>query len=164
MPAYGEKPLKPLSTLSGEKILPEGFAEWQRSNVKAQKQPGYAIVTVALPLGDLSSDQTRKLADVVRLYVGDSIRTTVEQNFVLRWVSEADLPDLYADLLEIGLADTGANTIVDVTACPGTDTCKLGISASRGLAEELRTRLAAKSYKMDEAVLNLLMGISKNPF
>ncbi|HIB44789.1 MAG TPA: nitrite/sulfite reductase [Candidatus Lambdaproteobacteria bacterium] len=160
LPAYGEKPLKPPSTLSGEKILPEGFAEWQRSNVKAQKQPGYAIVTVALPLGDLSSDQTRKLADVVRLYVGDSIRTTVEQNFVLRWVSEADLPDLYADLLEIGLADTGANTIVDVTACPGTDTCKLGISASRGLAEELRTRLAAKSYEMDEAVRNLRIKVS----
>jgi sulfite reductase (ferredoxin) len=160
LPAYAEKPLKSPSTLSEEKPFPEGFAEWQRSNVKAQKQPGYAIATVALPLGDLSSDQTRKLADVARLYIGDSIRTTVEQNFVFRWVSEADLPDLYMDLQKIGLADSGANTIIDVTSCPGTDTCKLGISASRGLAEELRTRLAAKSYEMDEAVRNLRIKVS----
>lgn len=160
LPAYGEKPLKSPSALSEEKTFPEGFTEWQRSNVKAQKQPGYSIATVALPLGDLSSDQTRKLADVARLYIGDSIRTTVEQNFVLRWVSEADLPDLYTDLKKIGLADSGANTIIDVTSCPGTDTCKLGISASRGLAEELRTRLAAKSYEMDEAVRNLRIKVS----
>lgn len=160
LPAYGEKPLKSPSALSEEKTFPEGFTEWQSSNVKAQKQPGYSIATVALPLGDLSSDQTRKLADVARLYIGDSIRTTVEQNFVLRWVSEADLPDLYTDLKKIGLADSGANTIIDVTSCPGTDTCKLGISASRGLAEELRTRLAAKSYEMDEAVRNLRIKVS----
>jgi sulfite reductase (ferredoxin) len=160
LPAYGEKPLKSPSTLSEEIPFPEGFVEWQRSNVKAQKQPGYAIATVALPLGDLSSDQTRKLADVARLYIGDSIRTTVEQNLVFRWVSEVDLPDLYTDLQKIGLADSGANTIIDVTSCPGTDTCKLGISASRGLAEELRTRLAAKSYEMDEAVRNLRIKVS----
>ena len=160
LPAYGETPLKPPSPLSAEKTLPEGFAEWQRSNVKAQKQTGYAIATVALPLGDLSSDQTRKLADVARRYIGDNIRTTVEQNFVFRWVSEEDLPDLYEDLLEIGLGDSGANTIVDVTACPGTDTCKLGISASRGLAEELRNRLAAKSFEMDEAVRSLRIKVS----
>jgi len=160
LPAYAEKPLRLPSTLSEEKPFPAGFAEWQHSNVKAQKQPGYAIATVALPLGDLSSDQTRKLADVARLYIGDSIRTTVEQNFVFRWVSEADLPDLYMDLQKIGLADSGANTIIDVTSCPGTDTCKLGISASRGLAEELRTRLAAKSYEMDEAVRNLRIKVS----
>ena len=160
LPAYAEKPLRLPSTLSEEKPFPAGFAEWQHSNVKAQKQPGYAIATVALPLGDLSSDQTRKLADVARLYIGDSIRTTVEQNIVFRWVSEADLPDLYTDLQKIGLADSGANTIIDVTSCPGTDTCKLGISASRGLAEELRTRLAAKSYEMDEAVRNLRIKVS----
>ena len=160
LPAYAEKPLRLPSTLSEEKPFPAGFAEWQHSNVKAQKQPGYAIATVALPLGDLSSEQTRKLADVARLYIGDSIRTTVEQNFVFRWVSEADLPDLYLDLQKIGLADSGANTIIDVTSCPGTDTCKLGISASRGLAEELRTRLAAKSYEMDEAVRNLRIKVS----
>ncbi|MBS1254824.1 MAG: Sulfite reductase [ferredoxin] [Deltaproteobacteria bacterium] len=160
LPAYGETPLKSSVELDESKPQPEGFAEWYHTNVKAQKQPGYSVATVALPLGDLSSDQTRKLAEVARKYVGESVRTTVEQNFVLRWVSEADLPDLYQDLRRIGLSDSGANTIVDVTACPGTDTCKLGISSSRGLAEELHTRLAEKSFQMDEAVRNLRIKVS----
>jgi len=160
LPAYGETPLKAPASLSGDQPLPEGFEEWHRSNVKAQKQPGYVVATVALPLGDLTSNQARKFADIARRYVGESIRTTVEQNLILRWVSESDLPNLYADLKAIGLAAAGGNTIVDVTACPGTDTCKLGIASSRGLAEELRTRLAAKSYELDEAVRGLRIKVS----
>src|SRR6185503_17258127 len=77
-----------------------------------------------------------------RRFTNGSVRTTVEQNIVLRWISEVDLPDVYAALEEIGLGQPGAGTIVDITSCPGTDTCKLGISASRGLAGELRQRLA----------------------
>ena len=73
--------------------------------------------------------------------MGDNIRTTVEQNIVLRFVSESDLPALYEELHEVHLAQPGAGTIVDVTSCPGTDTCKLGIASSRGLAAELRKRL-----------------------
>jgi sulfite reductase (ferredoxin) len=92
--------------------------------------------------------------------VGDYVRTTVEQNFVLRWVSESDLPSLYQELNAIGLADPGAGTIVDITACPGTDTCKLGIASSRGLADELRQMLSPKQWEMDEAVRNLRIKIS----
>jgi sulfite reductase (ferredoxin) len=102
----------------------------------------------------------RELAGLARRFSGDSIRTTVEQNIVLRWVSEAELPDLYRELTRIGLNAPGAGTIVDITACPGTDTCKLGISSSRGLAGELRTRLAAKSYNLDDAIKNLRIKIS----
>ena len=130
------------------------------TNVYRQKQAGYVVASVTLPLGDLSSWQMRELADIARRFSGDSVRTTVEQNIVLRWVSETDLPDLYRELTRIGLGAPGAGTIVDVTACPGTDTCKLGISSSRGLAGELRTRLAAKSFNLDEAVKNLRIKIS----
>src|SRR5215207_8324198 len=91
---------------------PEGYAEWVQTNVYRQRQPGYAVATIALPLGDISSEQTRKLADVARRYVGDTVRTTVEQNIVLRWVAEGDLPALYADLVAIDLAAPGAGTIV----------------------------------------------------
>ena len=70
----------------------------------------------------------------------------MEQNIVLRWVSDGDLPELHAALEAAGLADPGAGTILDVAACPGTDTCKLGIASSRGLAAELRTRLAATAH------------------
>jgi sulfite reductase beta subunit-like hemoprotein len=140
--------------------LPDGYREWLRTNVYRQRQPGYAVATVALPLGDLSSAQTRKLSEVARRYVGDAVRTTVEQNIVLRWVAEGDLPALYQDLVAIDLAAPGAGTIVDVTSCPGTDTCKLGIASSRGLAGELRTRLAAKQFELDEAVRGLRIKVS----
>jgi sulfite reductase (ferredoxin) len=75
-------------------------------------------------------------------------------------VSEADLPEVYAALHALGLGQAGAGTIVDITACPGTDTCKLGIASSRGLAGELRQRLAEKSYQLDEAVTGLRIKVS----
>jgi sulfite reductase (ferredoxin) len=156
---YAEKPLKPPTFLNGQK-RPESFDGWYATNVYRQKQPGYVVASVTLPLGDISSWQMRELATIARRFSGDSVRTTVEQNIVLRWVSETDLPDLYRELARIGLGAPGAGTIVDVTACPGTDTCKLGIASSRGLAGELRTRLAAKSFSLDEAVKNLRIKIS----
>ena len=88
------------------------------------------------------------------------MRTTVEQNFVIRWISESDLPDLHGALAAAGLGDPGAGTILDITACPGTDTCKLGISSSRGLAAELRNQLAEKALQLDAAVQNLHIKIS----
>jgi sulfite reductase (ferredoxin) len=116
--------------------------------------------TVALPLGDITADQLRALADIVRKYTNGTIRTTVEQNFVIRWVSKADVVNLYNDLVAAGLSESGASHIFDIVACPGTDTCKLGISSSRGLAGELRLRLATKGYQLDQAVQNLHIKVS----
>jgi sulfite reductase (ferredoxin) len=157
--AYDEEPLKDGQDLNGA-AQDADFAEWKRTNVYAQRQAGYAVATVALPLGDLTSWQMRELAVVCRKYVKDTVRTTVEQNLVLRWVSEADLPALYAELKAIGLSESGAGTIVDITSCPGTDTCKLGIASSRGLAAELRKRLATKGAELDEAIEGLRIKIS----
>lgn len=140
--------------------LPAGYAEWARTNVYRQRQAGYAVATIALPLGDITAVQTRRLGEVARKYVGDAVRTTVEQNIVLRWVAEQDLPALYEELKAIDLAAPGAGTIVDVTSCPGTDTCKLGIASSRGLAGELRARLATKQFELDEAVRGLRIKVS----
>src|SRR5436305_14421747 len=81
------------------------FQQWLKSNIGPQRQPGYVTVTVALPLGDITSNQLRSLADIVRRFTRETIRTTVEQNFVIRWVSKADLPDLYKALHAIGLGD-----------------------------------------------------------
>jgi sulfite reductase (ferredoxin) len=159
LPHYSETPLKQAIALNGH-VRPDGFGEWQRTNIYWQRQPGYATVTVNLPLGDLSSEQAFQLADIARKYVGDNLRTTVEQNIVLRWVAEADLPEVYAELQTIGLGDAGAGTIVDITSCPGTDTCKLGIASSRGLAGELRTRLAAQNATLPDAIKELRIKIS----
>jgi sulfite reductase (ferredoxin) len=138
----------------------EGFDAWRATNVRPQRQPGYAVVTVALPLGDLTADQGRALADIARRFCGDNLRTTVEQNIVLRFVSERDLPALHAELAAAELATPGAETIVDITTCPGTDTCKLGIAASRGLGAELRQRLAAKSASLPRAITDLKIKVS----
>jgi sulfite reductase (ferredoxin) len=154
-----ESPLKDAVQLNGQQ-RPEGYDAWEATNVYKQSQSGYATATVNLPLGDLGADQMRALADIARKYVGDTVRTTVEQNIVLRWISEADLPDVYGDLAAIGLGDPGAGTIVDITACPGTDTCKLGIASSRGLAGQLRTHLTAKSASMPDAIKDLKIKIS----
>ena len=154
-----DSPLKDAVQLNGQP-KPEGFEDWAATNVYKQRQAGYATVTVNLPLGDLTSDQMRNLTDIARQYVGDAVRTTVEQNLVLRWVSETDLPAVYGDLKAIGLGAPGAGTVVDITTCPGTDTCKLGIASSRGLAGELRTRLAAKSASLPDAIKNLKIKIS----
>ena len=156
---YQEKPLKKSISLNGQE-RPEGFEQWYDTNVYHQRQEGYGVATINLPLGDLSAWQIRELADLARRFTGENVRITVEQNILFRWVSESDLPDLYRELQRLGLSDPGAGSIVDITACPGTDTCKLGIASSRGLAGEIRTRLATKFSEIDEAVKNLRVKIS----
>ncbi|MED5463872.1 MAG: nitrite/sulfite reductase [Myxococcota bacterium] len=158
---FKDLPLKEPSQLAlNPKDAPEGFAQWFQVNVEAQRQPGYATATIACPLGDLSAQQMRAFADIMREFTGDTLRLSVEQNLVLRWISEEDLPRLYTRLQEIGLGAATAGTIVDITACPGTDTCKLGHASSRGLAAELRERLGALNTTLDEAVKNLRIKIS----
>jgi len=154
-----ETPLKTGVSLNGHQ-RPEGFDAWYATNVYKQRQPGYVAATVTLPLGDASADQLRALADIARRFVKDTLRTTVEQNILFRWVREADLPEFYKAIKAIGLGAADAATIVDVTACPGTDTCKLGIASSRGLARELRSRLGEKSLELDQAVKNLRIKVS----
>jgi sulfite reductase (ferredoxin) len=138
----------------------EDFARWSSTNVYQQRQPGFVCVSLNLPLGDLTSQQMRGLADVARRFTPDATRTTVEQNLLLRWIHQADLPALYLALKAINLHTPGAETIADVTACPGTDTCKLGIASSRGLAGELRQRLAVKGWQYDEAVKDIRIKVS----
>jgi len=158
---YRETPAKASSTLNLANLDPQ-FEAWRATNVYPQSQAGYVVATVTLPLGDITSWQMRQLADVARKFVGDTVRTTVEQNLVLRWVSEADLPALYAELKRLDLALGGASKIEDVVSCPGTDTCKLGIAASRGLAAELHERYVKrqKTEGIDPAVRDLHLKMS----
>jgi sulfite reductase (ferredoxin) len=157
--SFEEKPLRPagpLPDIQGD----ARYEEWLKVNCRNQKQDGYVTATVALPLGDITPTQLRRLADITREFTNGTIRTTVEQNFVIRWVSKADAHALYTALDAADLADPCASNILDIVACPGTDTCKLGISSSRGLAAELKKRLSDKAYEMDEAVRNLHIKVS----
>ena len=145
-----EKPLRPGGEIPAG-LHPAGFDAWRETNVRPQAQDGFVTAAVTLPLGDFTPAQARAVADLMRKYTGDTLRLTVDQNLLFRWVSGADLPALSAGLVAAGLAEAGADTITDITGCPGTDTCKLGISSSRGLAEALRTHLTVVKEKMDPA-------------
>ncbi len=139
-------PLKPAEALVEEGAFSEDFLFWRKHNLWRQPQKNYVTATVRLPLGDMSALQARALVDIAREFTGDTIRFTVEQNAVVRYISEADLPAFYEALQRADLASPGASTIADIVSCPGTDTCKLGISASRGLAGELEKKFAKKLY------------------
>ncbi len=118
------------------------FEAFARTNVLAQRQAGFVTVEVIVPRGDLSPEQFRGLADVMRRFSGGYARTTVQQNLVLRWVREDAVHDVWQALAELGLGDAGANEIGDVVSCPGTDSCKLGITSSMGLNLAIREKLA----------------------
>jgi sulfite reductase (ferredoxin) len=148
--AATEKPLKEGAEVDWTKQKPvdgvqwSEFLTWCHGNVRPQKQKGYSIATVFLPLGDITADQLRGLAQCSRKYIQGTVRTTVTQNLILRWVSDADLPALHQDLKKLALALPLADSIADITACPGTDSCKLGIASSRGLAGVLHQDYVAQ--------------------
>ncbi len=106
-----------------------------------QKQEGFVTVEVKVTRGDLTPEQFRGLAAIMRSYAGGYARTTVQQNFVLRWVREECVYDLWRALSALGLGDAGAREINDVVSCPGTDSCKLGITSSMGLNQAVQERI-----------------------
>jgi sulfite reductase (NADPH) hemoprotein beta-component len=114
-----------------------GFAEWARDSVHPQKQLGFSAVVIRLVLGDISAAQLRGLIPLVQQFGEGELRTTNEQNLFLRYVPDAKLPLLHKELSRIGLASEGANSLADVTSCPGASSCKLAVTASRGLGGQL---------------------------
>ncbi|HET6991495.1 MAG TPA: HEPN domain-containing protein [Bacteroidia bacterium] len=113
------------------------FLEWKKANVFPQKQNGWFGVYVQVPLGNILSDKARTFATIAERYAADDIRVTIGQSFLLRFIPESALPALFNELNAIGLATTGGDALADITSCPGTDTCNLGISNSTGVALEL---------------------------
>lgn len=114
-----------------------GFDRWKATNVAPQRQAGYSWATVVLPLGDISVGQMRALADLSRRLNGGRLRTTVEQNFLLRWIRNEHLPTVYNALVKAGLATAGGNRLSDITRCPGADTCQIAVTKSRELAKAI---------------------------
>ena len=117
------------------------FEKFRASNVKPQRQEGFSAVQVRVVRGDLTPDQFRALADIMREYSGGAARMTIEQNMVLRWVRDESVYEVWQRLSEIGLGGAGADEIVDTVSCPGTDSCKLGITASMGLNNAIMDRV-----------------------
>jgi sulfite reductase beta subunit-like hemoprotein len=119
------------------------FERFRAANVAEQKQDGFVTVEIKVTRGDLTPEQFRGVAEIMRSYAGGSARTTVQQNLLLRWVRHESVYDLWRALGELGLGDAGSREIDDVVSCPGTDSCKLGITSSMGLNEAVQERIEA---------------------
>jgi sulfite reductase beta subunit-like hemoprotein len=119
------------------------FERFRAANVAEQKQAGFVTIEAKITRGDLTPEQFRGLAKIMRDYAGGYARTTVQQNFVLRWVREESVYDVWRALSELGLGDAGSREINDVVSCPGTDSCKLGITSSMGLNQAVQERIEA---------------------
>ncbi|MFT4049304.1 MAG: nitrite/sulfite reductase [Solirubrobacterales bacterium] len=119
----------------------EEYEAFREYNVREQKQDGYSVVTLKVFRGDLNPEQWHALADLSRKYTNGFARTTVTQNMVLRFVPDAAVYELWKALREIELGDPGVDTIQDIVSCPGTDSCKLGITASMGLNAAIHERI-----------------------
>ncbi len=117
------------------------FDRFAASNVTPQRQEGFSTVEVKITRGDLTPEQFRGLAALMRDHTGGYARTTVHQNLLLRWVRDESVYDVWSRLKELGLGDAGAHEITDVVSCPGTDSCKLGITSSMGLNAAVKERL-----------------------
>ena len=110
---------------------------WRRTNVVPQRQPGFSAAFIRLPMGDITSAQMLAVADLIDEFANGNIRTTIQQNLCIRWVPDGKVQDLYDRLVAANLGDPGAELVEDIIACPGTDTCGLGITSSKGLARAL---------------------------
>src|SRR5690606_20179958 len=113
------------------------YDTWRQSNVFAQKQDGFFGVYIKVLTGDIPTSKARQLVAAIRPYVADEIKITINQGLLLQYVREAALPSLFVALDNLGYAIPGFNSVADVTTCPGTDTCNLGISNSTEMAREL---------------------------
>jgi sulfite reductase (ferredoxin) len=117
------------------------FTHFLETNVQRQRQHGFSTVEVKVTRGDLTPEQLRGIARIMRDHTGGAARTSVHQNLILRWVRNDSIYDVWRALGELGLGDAGADEITDVVSCPGTDSCKLGITSSMGLNQAVNDRL-----------------------
>jgi len=133
------KASKPVSIIAPKVAIKDeqAYTVWKASNVIPQKQAGYFAIGIKVLLGDFYTDKARLLADLVEKYAAGEIRLSLRQNILIPFVKEDLLPFFYLELEKLGFSESGYNKAVDITACPGTDTCNLGIASSTGIAEEL---------------------------
>ncbi|WP_422083683.1 HEPN domain-containing protein [Ulvibacterium sp.] len=115
----------------------DAFERWKSTNLVPQKQEGYMAIGIKVLLGDFYTDKARLLADLVENYAASEIRLSLRQNILIPFVKEETIPFFYTELEKLGFTEAGYNKAADITACPGTDTCNLGIASSTGIAEEL---------------------------
>lgn len=159
-PEDGYLPIQP-GGLPSSSITPE-LQRWLETNVIPQEQAGYNVVYVNPTIGDLTTDQLFALGEIAGRFSNGFVRTTTQQDIVLRWIRQSDLRVLHKELRHAGLDQPGAQSIANVTSCPGADTCNLGITHSRALGTTL-TQLFQRNPDWTEAAKDLRIKISGCP-
>jgi sulfite reductase (NADPH) hemoprotein beta-component len=129
--------------------LPDTYVRWMRSNVSRQRQDGYCHVIARLPLGDFTAGQMRVLADLAEAYGDGTLRLTIDQNVLFRWVRKEAVEPFYQRLVAAGLGAPDAGTLSDVVSCPGAESCRLAVTQSRGLGRVLTEHLSARPDLVD---------------
>jgi sulfite reductase (NADPH) hemoprotein beta-component len=127
------------------------YLHWATRNVRHQKQPGYVAAIATVPLGDLTGNQFRVLADLALAYSDGTVRITLTQDLLFRWVKRERVRELYDRLAAAGLGLGDAETIADVTSCPGAESCKLAVTQSRGLGKFLTDYIRENPRLIDVA-------------
>ncbi|MBI3650397.1 MAG: nitrite/sulfite reductase [Acidobacteria bacterium] len=161
-------PAEPLSRSRGLAQLDprtedRGFRHWVRAAVVAHKVAGFRGVQVRIKLGDITAERARQLADVAQQFSAGQLRVSIEQNLYLPWAREEELFDLYLALKKISLVEIGAGTVTDVTTCPGSDTCRLGIASAKGLGSAISEAFDGALAKFSELARPLRVKISGCP-
>jgi sulfite reductase beta subunit-like hemoprotein len=179
-PLHDDRPPAPVSIaaratttpLRGPGILPrveprltvqgDEFQRWARTNVRRQSQTGWSVVTVSTLLGDLTSSQLRILGELATALGDGTVRVTIDQNLLFRWVPDDRIPTFFRSLQAAGLGRSGAGTLADVTSCPGAESCRLAVTQSRGLGRLLTEHLEPRE-DLVHAVPGLNIKISGCP-
>ena len=139
-----------LEAPKAENLDVAAFETWKKSNVIQQKQAGYVAIGIKVPLGDFYTDKARLLADLIKNYGANELRFTLRQDILIRNIKEDNLVFFYQELAKLDFVKLGYNSTADITACPGTDTCNLGIASSTGIATELERVLATEYPQYNE--------------
>ncbi|HEY3136291.1 MAG TPA: nitrite/sulfite reductase, partial [Blastocatellia bacterium] len=147
----------------GQRLNGSVSQTWLRDSVTEHKVLGFRGVHLRIKLGDLTAERARKLAHIAREFSAGQLRISIEQNIYLPWVREEGIGDLYRALKGLSLADVGVGTMTDVTTCPGSDTCRLGIASAKGLGSEISEAFRGPLAKYSELARPLRVKISGCP-
>ena len=145
--AYPKPNISTVTIPEVEIVDQKAFEAWKLTNLVPQKQDGFVAIGVKVLLGDFYTDKARLLADLVEAYGAGEIRLSLRQNILIPYVKEELVPFFYSELSKLGFAHIGYNKALDITSCPGTDTCNLGIASSTGIAKELERMIKTEYPK-----------------
>ena len=155
---------RPISVSDESASVPDGFARWEKTNVIKQSQSGFNSAFIGLEAGDITANQLRSVAEIIRDYSAEGFgRNGFSQNIVIRYVHDDDLKSIYSRLIENGLAKTGSLTMASAVGCSGTTSCNLALTNSHRLAKEVQRKFLELNLDEDDDLKDSTIKISGCP-